>query len=52
MIPSLVFNQGGYVPLLKRKSENSCDLGNIIPSKMAGPNGGTSFDRVTAMLEG
>ena len=39
-----------HVPLARRKSAKSLDLGNLAFSGMVGPNGGTSLERVTATL--
>ena len=42
---------GVSLPLASRNSAKSADLGNIAPSGIGGPKGGTSFERDTARLK-
>lgn len=38
------------LPLVKRKSAKACVFPNFAPAGILGPNGGTSFERLTATL--
>ena len=42
---------GVSLPLASRNSAKSADLGNMAPSGIGGPKGGTSFERDTARLK-
>ena len=51
VIPQSLANFKSCLPLVSRNSAKSADLGNIAPSGIGGPNGGTSFERDTARLK-
>ena len=46
-----LLNANNSIPFVKRKSTKPDVLPNIAPSKIRGPNGGTSFERVTDTLK-